>query len=95
MHFDHQVRRFRVEIFSERGKAWHRAYDEEYWPRNSTTTSFFALPFDGTTTAGNKTYTLPNGTYYAVITVLKAGGDSNNPAHWETWTSPMFTIARP
>ncbi len=95
VHFDHQVRRFRVEIFSEQGRAWHRAYDEEYWPRNSTTTSFFALPFDGTTTAGNRTYRLPDGTYYAVITVLKAGGDSNNPAHWETWTSPLFTIDRP
>ena len=27
--------------------------------------------------------------------VLKALGDKNNPDHWETWTSPVFTIDRP
>ena len=26
---------------------------------------------------------------------LKANGDPANPAHWETWTSPNFTIDRP
>ena len=29
------------------------------------------------------------------VSVLKALGDENNPAHWETWTSPEITIARP
>ena len=95
VHFDHQPRLFRVELFAQNGKAWHRAYNEEYVGRNSSSTSFFAYPFDGTTFAGNKTYTLPDGTYYARISVLKALGDDNNPAHWETWTSPMFVIDRP
>ncbi len=95
VHFEHQARLFRVEIFSEKGKAWHRAYNEDYMPRNSTSTGFFAYPFDGTTFAGNKTYTLPDGKYYAKISVLKALGDASNPAHWETWTSPMFVIDRP
>jgi len=95
VHFDHQARLFRVELFAQSGKAWHRAYNEDYLGRNSTSTSFFAFPFDGTTFAGNKTYTLPDGTYYAKISVLKALGDSANPAHWETWTSPMFVIDRP
>lgn len=95
VHFEHQSRTFRVEIFAQNGKAWHRAYNEEYLPRNSTATGFFAFPFDGVTFAGNKTYTVPDGTYYAVISVLKANGDSNNPAHWETWTSPLFVIDRP
>ena len=27
--------------------------------------------------------------------LLKALGDAANPAHWETWTSPVITIARP
>jgi minor extracellular serine protease Vpr len=94
-HFDHQSRLFRVEIFDAGGKSWHRAYNEEYMPRNSTSTGFFAFPFDGTTVAGNKLYTVPDGTYYAVISVLKANGDSGNPAHWETWTSPTFVIDRP
>jgi hypothetical protein len=95
VHFEHQSRTFRVEIFDQTGKAWHRAYNEEYMPRNSTSTSFFAFPFDGYTLAGNKVYQVPDGTYYAVLSVLKANGDSNNPAHWETWTSPLFVIDRP
>jgi subtilisin family serine protease len=95
IHFEHQSRILRVEIFDQNGKAWHRAYDEDYMPRNSSSTGFFALPFDGTTFAGNKTYNVPDGTYYAKVSVLKALGDSSNPAHWETWTSPMFVIDRP
>lgn len=95
VHFDHQSRLFRVEIFAENGRAWHRAYNEEYMGRNSSTTSFFAFPFDGTTFVGNKLYTVPDGTYYAEISVLKALGDANNPADWETWTSPLFVIDRP
>ncbi len=95
VHLDHQSRALRMDIFAENGKDWHRAYNEEYLPRNSTTTAFFAFPFDGTTIAGNKFYQVPDGTYYAVISVLKANGDSNNPADWETWTSPLFVIDRP
>jgi minor extracellular serine protease Vpr len=95
VHFDHQPRTFRVDIYAENGKAWHRAYNLEYQPRNSTPTSFYAFPFDGTTFAGKKTYTVPDGTYYAVISVLKANGDDDNPAHWETWTSPLFEIDSP
>ena len=64
-------------------------------PRNSTSTGFFAFGLDGTAFAGNKSYTLPDGTYLAKISVLKALGDSATPAHWETWTSPMFVIDRP
>jgi len=94
IHFDHQVRLMRMEVFSTSGKAWHRAYQEPYVPRNSTSTSFFAFPWEGVTTAGNKTYIVPNGDYYIKLSVLKALGDDNNPAHWETWTSPVITIAR-
>ncbi len=95
VHFEHQVRLFRVEIFDQNGKAWHRAYNEDYVGRNSASNTFFTFPFDGKTVAGNKTYTLPDGAYYAVISVLKANGDAGNPAHWETWTSPLFVIDRP
>jgi minor extracellular serine protease Vpr len=94
-HFDHQSRLFRVELFDTNGRSWHRAYNEDYMPRNSTATGFFSFPIDGVTFAGNSTYTLPDGTYYAKISVLKALGDSSNLAHWETWNSPMFVIDRP
>jgi minor extracellular serine protease Vpr len=96
VHLDHQVRRLRMEVFDAgSGRAWHRAADFQYVGRNSTATSFFALPWDGTTVAGRKTYTVPNGGYVVKISVLKALGDDSNPAHWETWTSPVITIARP
>jgi subtilisin family serine protease len=96
VHLDHHVMKFRVELFEAgSGKAWHRAYDNEYLGRSSGSNTFFAFSFDGTTQAGNKTYTLPDGTYYAVVSVLKANGDPSNPAHWETWTSPNFVIDRP
>jgi hypothetical protein len=29
------------------------------------------------------------------MSVLKALGDPHNPAHTETWTSPVITIDRP
>jgi subtilisin family serine protease len=95
-HLDHPSRRMRVEVFDAfTNRAWHRAYDEEYLPRNSTATSFFAFPWDGLTVAGKKTYTVPDGSYVLKVSILKALGDSSNPAHWETWTSPMFVIDRP
>jgi minor extracellular serine protease Vpr len=39
--------------------------------------------------------TVPDGDYLITIRALKALGDPNNPAHWETWTSPVVTIDRP
>jgi minor extracellular serine protease Vpr len=96
VHLDHQVRELRMEVFdATTGKAWHRAYTEHYKARNSAATSFFALAWDGQTKGGNKSYTVPNGEYVIKLSVRKALGDSNNPAHVETWTSPVITIARP
>ncbi|MDP2322088.1 MAG: S8 family serine peptidase [Acidobacteriota bacterium] len=95
-HLDHQSRRFRMEVFDAlTGKAWHRAFEQEYVGRNSASTSFFAFPWDGSTLGGNRVYVVPNGTYVVKVSVLKALGDSANPAHWETFTSPAITIARP
>lgn len=38
---------------------------------------------------------MPNGRYVVKVNVLKALGDEENSADWETWTSPVITIARP
>jgi subtilisin family serine protease len=97
VHLDHQVRTLRAEVFTPGGKAWHRIFDFDYVARNrdSSATSFFAFPWDGKTFAGNKTYTVPDGQYVVKVSILKALGDSANPAHWETWTSPVITIDRP
>lgn len=100
-HLDHQSRRLRVEaVDAVSGKSWHRISNDDYLPRNSTATGFFAFAWDGTTFTGNgknrnQWRTAPNGQYVLKVSVLKALGDENNPAHWETWTSPMFEVQRP
>jgi minor extracellular serine protease Vpr len=90
----HPVRRLRVQVFTDQGRSAHRAYDLEYVGRNGTSGGYYVLPFDGITRNGNRVNTLPNGTYSMRVEVQKALG-GNDPAHWETWTSPTFTIARP
>ncbi|HSH40292.1 MAG TPA: S8 family serine peptidase [Chthoniobacterales bacterium] len=95
-HFDHQSRRVRMVVTDAvSGKSWHRALELEYLGRNSGAATFFSLPWDGVTVGGNKTYTVPNGQYVITLTVEKALGDAANPAHTESWTSPVITIARP
>jgi subtilisin family serine protease len=96
VHMEHQSRELRMEVFdADTGKAWHRAFSQGYVSRNVTATGFFALAWDGSTFGGNKTYQVPNGRYVIKMTVRKALGDDANPAHIETWTSPVITIARP
>jgi minor extracellular serine protease Vpr len=95
VHLDHQVRRMRMEIRSvPDGRNWHRAYELEYLPRNATSTSFFAFPWDGLTMNGNRVNVVPNGLYVIELTVWKALGESGNPDHVERWTSPAFVIDR-
>jgi minor extracellular serine protease Vpr len=96
VHFDHGVQHLRVDITDAvSGRNWHRAIDQRHVSRNSSANGFFAIGWDGVTRAGNRDYTLPNGQYIATLSVLKALGDADNPAHWESWTSPVITIARP
>ncbi|MCK6544736.1 S8 family serine peptidase [Myxococcota bacterium] len=97
VHLDHQSRRIRMEVFdATSGAARHRVTpDLQYVGKNSTSTGFFALPWDGFTVNGNRVTQAADGQYYVVISVLKALGDDTNPAHWETWTSPTITIDRP
>jgi subtilisin family serine protease len=96
VNFGHQSRKFRMEVFdANTGKAWHRMLEIDYMGRNSAENIIFSFVFDGTTTNGKKVNVVPDGDYVVVISVLKALGDSENPDHWETWTSPAFTIDRP
>jgi minor extracellular serine protease Vpr len=96
VHLGHQSRTLRMTVKDAvTGRNWHRAYDLTYLPRSSGATSFFAFAWDGITVNGNRQNVVPNGSYVMELSVLKALGDSSNPAHWETWTSPVITIARP
>jgi minor extracellular serine protease Vpr len=91
-----QARKLRFEVRdANKGKSWHRAYDFDYFGRSSTENDIFSFPWDGTTMNGKKVSVVPDGEYVVIISVLKPLGDDNNPAHWESWTSPVISIARP
>lgn len=100
MHLDHLSQRVKLEAFNSSGNSVGKVSDDEYVTRNSTPGGFFAFTWDGVTfrgPAGNPIgiKEVPNGTYTVKVSVLKALGDETNPAHWETWTSPAITVARP
>jgi minor extracellular serine protease Vpr len=107
VHLDHPVSKLEMQILHANGRPVHPVFnkfvDLEYVPRNSTATGFFAFAWDGTRIHSNmdngREVTLfrevPNGQYVVRIRVLKALGDPRNPRHWEEWTSPVITLARP
>jgi subtilisin family serine protease len=103
VHFDHQLAKFNVEVRNaSNGQPVHPVFyyaiEEEFLPRNGTAAGFFAFAWDGNRNHNNgndNVKQVPNGQYILVIKALKALGDENNPAHWETWTSPVITLARP
>jgi subtilisin family serine protease len=98
----HTVVRGRTQVVHP---VFHTTNAFSYLPRSATTTGFFAFAWDGTryhaaNANGNgrqeqRFKVVPNGEYALEVRVLKALGDPANPAHWETWTSPTFRIARP
>jgi minor extracellular serine protease Vpr len=106
VHFEHPARLMKMEVFEATadgtaGKPVHPVFHEifnlEYIQRNSTATGFFAFPWDGTRFHNNgndKVKVVPNGKYVVKMSVLKALGDPKNSAHWESWNSPVITIAR-
>jgi len=98
LHLDHQVTNLKLEVINVVTEQPVGFADiEEFLPRNSTATSFFAFTWDGTTMkrAGGKLHTVPNGSYRFELTVLKALGDPDNPVHTERWPSPTIVISRP
>jgi subtilisin family serine protease len=97
-HFDHQSRLVRLEAqkVGDAKPLGKTEPDLTYFGRNSTSTSIFAFSWDGTiVNKDGTTFAAPNGDYQLILSVLKALGDRDNPADWETFTTPTFTIARP
>ncbi len=101
VHFDHLSRGYIVEAFDAMtGRMVGNVTEEEFMTRNSTPNGFFNLAWDGTTYRGRITNptqvtTVPNGQYVLKITVLKALGNRWSTQDFESWTSPVITIARP
>ena len=106
VHLNHQVQKLEVEIKSAAtGQRVHPVFsngiEDQLLPRNGTATGFFVFPWDGMRSQdngggnGDHRKVVPDGSYTLTLKLLKALGDPANPAHWETWTSPAFTIDRP
>lgn len=99
VHLDHPSQRFRLEAVDAVSGASREIFvDEAVMTRNSTPGGFFAFPWDANAMTGagrTLRYLVPNGKYNVKLSLLKAMGDASNPAHWEKWTSPTITIARP
>jgi minor extracellular serine protease Vpr len=92
-HFDLQAARLKADVNRvSDGKSFGTAFNYQYLSRNSTPTSFFAFPWDGTAAKGPNVSDVPNGTYKVTLTVTKPLGTASEV---ETWTSPPITIARP
>jgi minor extracellular serine protease Vpr len=106
VHFNHHVQRIEFEIVNAAtGQRVHPVFSnftaEDYVGRNSTRQQFFSFAWDGTRMHDNGKGTpdhrkvVPNGSYKVNVRALKALGNPANPAHWQVWTSPVVTIARP
>ena len=104
-HFAHQVRKVKIDLYNATtnvrvGEALRDEYRERNSRRTGTTNdanSDVYMPFaiDGSVKKGKGREPVPDGSYYVVFSAEKALGDSANPAHTESWTSPVFTIDRP
>ncbi|AEG45036.1 S8 family serine peptidase [Isoptericola variabilis] len=102
-HLAHQVEDFELYVVDaatgRTSPTFAMAADLGALARNGSAGAFHAFVWDGTVTRANgsgKQVTRPagDGDYRLEIRALKANGDRSNPDHWETWTSPVFTIDR-
>jgi len=104
-HLNHQARQLNIQVYKANGSPVHPVFNYaaqfDYLSRNSTATSFFEFDWDGTRSQdngggnGDHRKVVPNGTYVLKLSVLKALGNANNAADWETFTTPPITLARP
>ena len=99
LHLDHQAELVKLEAFNvATGDFVGNVSIDEFVARNSTVSGFFDFPWDGDVFKGKKAKNfrpVPNGEYFIRVTVKKALGRDDTPSHFETWDSPVITIARP
>jgi hypothetical protein len=103
-HLNHQARKLTIQIYKADGSpvqpTFNYAMQAHFLGRNSTPTSFFEFDWDGTRSQdngggnGDHRKAVPNGRYILKLSVLKALGNPDNAADWETFTTPPITLAR-
>jgi hypothetical protein len=93
LHLNHQSRSATFNVYDSTGTVLRgEAFADEYLPRNSTSTGFFAFSWDGFVGPAGSQTALPAGTYVMKVTVLKALG---GPTDTENFTFGAVTIAAP
>ncbi|GEM50186.1 S8 family serine peptidase [Deinococcus cellulosilyticus] len=69
-----------------------------HYYRNSTAGGVHIFDWNGSLKAAQLkagvpvTKVVPDGAYRIQVRALRAAGDAQNPAHWDSWTSPVFYI---
>jgi minor extracellular serine protease Vpr len=94
--FYHPSTLVRLEILPEgdlQGDYDLTVFQYDYFHRNISG-YYYGFTWNGTALLEDHWAPLPNGDYRLKLSVLKALGEAGTPDHWETWTSPFFTIAR-
>lgn len=93
LHLNHQSRSATFKVYDSTGTVLQgEAFTEEYLPRNSTATGFFAFSWDGFVGPADSPVALPAGEYVIKVTVVKALG---GPTDTETFTFGKVKIATP
>ena len=96
VHYDHHAARVTIDAYEATTmKPYGRVRDLRDVGQSSTkidATAYSVYTWNGQVTLNKKTSLIPNGKYVLKLRVLKALGHEANPAHWETWTSPVVTI---
>lgn len=98
-HLDHHAQQLEISVTGTNGQSYHYISNDTYVGRSLSAAGFFVQAWDGTTFRGTgasqQNFVVPDGDYRVTIRVTKALGTRTNPAHVETWVSPIITIDRP
>jgi hypothetical protein len=91
-HLEYSVRRVRLEVFdAHTGRNYGRLLELGYFPRNQGADFFYHINWAG---RDSDSQPVPPGDYTLRLSIQKALGDDDNPAHWEIWSSPTVTVLR-
>ena len=104
LHLDQQAERLEARVVrASDGSPLHpvfsTALEVEHLPKSATPGGFITFEWGGTRLHSNggkePTRPVPDGSYRLVVRLLRSLGDPSNPAHWDVFTTPAFTIDRP
>jgi subtilisin family serine protease len=102
-HLAHQSQRLEIRAVDELTGESYLVDAEDYLPRNASNGlaagGFFQFTWDGKRQFVNSSgkvrrQELPAGLYRLQVSITKALADPANPAHVETWSSPVLNIVR-